>query len=292
MVTLNDLEKAEISRLSVRIRVQAFYKGTVAWSKFAEHQMISLLTGQIKLNNKEKAIVGTYYRMYLWMRSMADMKSRIHFQGAAAAARTLFELLLDMKILVNDKTGEFVERFHAFPEIEKFRAAENLISFSNKHPNCTKFNVSQRRKFVNKPGRRKAVEQTTINLWGITKKGKPNCPKHWTGKDVRKRAHDSGPRYEELYVRLYPLLSWHIHSGSTGYTGFSAEGIEAGFGVSHSIAQEMFLEATVICAQEMKISEAVDWFSNKIADLQVTPIRGLTEEQIKILEKARLNKNA
>ena len=219
---------------------------------------------------------------------MVDMKSRIHFQGAAAAARALFELLLDMRTLVNDKTGQFVERFHAFPEIEKFRAAENLISFCDKHPNYAKIDVSQRRNFVNRPDKRKTINQTIVKYWGTTKKGRPNRPEHWTGKKVQKRAHDLGLKYEELYVRVYPLLSWHIHSGSTGYAGFSAEGIESAFGVSHSIAQEMFLEATVICAEEMKISEAIDSFSDKIASLRVTPVKGLTREQIEILEKAKL----
>jgi hypothetical protein len=281
VVTFDELEKADVSDLPIGIRVEAFYKGTDAVSKFAESVMIPLLKGQINLSNKEKAIVGTYYRMYAWVRSMVAMNSRIHFQGAAAAARSLFELLLDIKMLAADKTGELVERFHAFPEIEKFRVAENFVSFCDDHPNDTKLDDSHQRTFINRLGKRQTIDQTIVKYWGITKKGKPNRPEHWTGKSVRERASDLGLKYEELYVEAYPLLSWYIHSGSTSYVGLNAEAIEACFGISHSIAQKVFLEATVICAQETKISLAVDWFHDAIADLRLAPGKVLVEEQIK-----------
>lgn len=288
MVTFDELEKADVSDLSVRVRVEAFYKGTVEVSKFAGSVMIPLLRGQINLNDKEKSIVGTYYRMYLWIRSMVAMNGRIYFQAAAAAARSLFELLLDMKILATDKTGQWVERFHVFPEIEKFRVAGNLMSFCDSHPNIVIRDVSHRRAFINKQGRRQRIHQSIVKYWGRTKKGKPNRPEHWTGKKVQKRAHHLGLKYEELYIRVYPLLSWYIHSGSTGYVDFSPEGLEACFGVSHSVAQEAFLEATLICAHEMKISKVLQGLPKVIADLRQTPAKVLTEEQIRILEKAKL----
>lgn len=286
MVTFEEIEEADVADLPTRTRVEAFYKGTDAISKFAESVMIPLLKGQISLNDKEKAIVGTYYRMYAWIRSIIAMNSRIHFQGAAAAARSLFELFLDIKALATDKTGELVGRFHAFPEIEKFRVAESLVSFCNYHPNDTKLDDSHQRIFINKPGRPQNLDQTIIQYWG-KRRGKPNRPRHWTGKDVRERARDLGVGYEEMYVQAYPLLSWYIHSGSTGYAGLNAQAIEACFGISHSIAQKVFLEATVICSQEMKISLGVNWFHKAIADLRLTPGKVLVEEQIKFFEEAK-----
>ena len=287
MVTFHELEKADVSDLPIRTRVEAFYKGTDAVSKFAESVMIPLLTGQINLSDKERAIVGTYHRMYAWARSLVAMNSRIHFQGAAAAARSLFELLLDIKALATDETGELVERFHAFPEVERFRVAEKLVSFCDNHPNDMNPDDSHQRAFVSKPGKRQTVHQDIVKYWGTTRKGKPNRPEHWTGLKTPQRAHELGSEYEKLYVEAYPLLSWYIHSGSTGYAGLNTEAIEACFGWSHSIAQRAFLEATLVCAQEMKISAAIDWFQEAIADLRLTPGKVLVEEQIKVLEKAK-----
>ena len=286
MISFDKLEKTDVSDSSVRVRAEAFYKGTVEVSKFAQSVMIPLLASLIKLNDRERAIFGTYYRMYLWIRPMAGMNSRTYYQATAAAARALFELLLDMKILTTDKTGELVEKFHAFPDVEKFRVADNLVSFCESHPDITIPNVAHRRTFINKPGTRQSVDQTIIKYWGIGKKGKPKRPKHWTGKNVPSRAHGLGLQYEELYFRLYPVLCWNIHSGSTSYAGFSVDGLDACFGVCHSVAQEAFLDATLICAQEMKISKVLDWLPNVIADLRQTPARVLTEKSIKMLEKA------
>jgi hypothetical protein len=67
VVTFEELEKADVSDLPTRTRVEAFYKGTDAISQFAQSEIIPILRGQINLSDKEKAIVGTYYRMYAWV---------------------------------------------------------------------------------------------------------------------------------------------------------------------------------------------------------------------------------
>ncbi len=289
MVSLEEIQNAEITDLPVRKRIEAFYKGTHAVTKFAEAVMLPVLKGQFNLNDKEKAIVGTYYRMYLWINSMVVMNSRIHFQGAASAARSLFELLLDIKILAADKTGEMVDKFHAFPTIEKFRVADNLISFCDRYKGKTNLDDSRQRSFINKPGKKQNIEQIIIKNWGENKKGKPNRPDHWTGKKIPERAHAVGFEYEELYVDVYHLLSWHIHAGSTGYAGWDEYAIESSFGHSHGIAQRVFLDATITCAKEMKISSAVEKFYRIIEDLRLIPGRVLIKEQIELLEKAETN---
>lgn len=285
MVTYDEIEKADVSQLPVRTRVEAFYKGTEKISRFTESVMLPLLKGQLNLSDKEKAIVGTYYRMYAWLRSMVTLNSRIHFQGAAVATRALIELLIDIKTIIADKTGDLVEKFHAFPEVEKFRFAKHLVFFKDTHSGISDIDISLQRAFINKPGKKQDIEKIVIKYWGRNKKGKPNYPRHWTGKDIKKRAEDLGFKYEELYIKCFPFLSWYVHSGSTGYAGFSEEAIDACFGLSHSIAQEIFLEGTLACAQEMKISEAINKFYKFVEDLRLTPGSFLVQELKKSLEK-------
>jgi len=287
MVTLDEIEKADVADLPISKRVEAFFRGTDALYNFAKSVIITVLRGQFNLNDREKAIAGTYYRMYGWVSSMAELNHRIHFQGAAAAARALFELLLDLKILSSDTTSDSVEKFHAFPEVEKFRVAEKLISFCDSHPNATEIDTKHQRNFLNTQGRKEKVENTIIKHWGTTKSGKPKRPDHWTGKKIPERVHNLGSEYEELYFEAYPRLSWYIHSGSTGYVGLDEEALEACFGISHVIAQKVFLEATLICAREMKISQAVEGLHNILEDLRLTPGKVIVQEQIKILEEAK-----
>lgn len=291
MVTFDEIEKADVSDLPVHKRVEAFFIGTKVLSEFAKSVIISVLYGQLNLSDREKAISGTYYRMYGWIRSMVVMNRREHFQGAAAAARTLFELLLDLKILATDETSDSVERFHAFPEVEKYRVAKKLVSFRDSHPNSTK-DVSRQRKFLSSPGRKQKNDKAVIKFWGKTKKkGLPKHPKHWTGMSVFERARDLGIEYEELYHDAYPLLSWLIHSGSTGYAGLSEDALEAYFGRSHIIAQKTFIEATIICAEEFKISFLIKDLRIILEDIRLTPGKVIVEEQIKILENAKKKAN-
>jgi hypothetical protein len=118
-------------------------------------------------------------------------------------------------------------------------------------------------------------------------KRKPNPPEHWTGKNVPERARSLGLKYEELYAEVYSLLSRYIHSGSTAYAGLSEETIEEAFGLAHIIARQVFVEATLICAEELNISKAVDEFRSMVDSVRLTPGKVLLEEQIKILREAK-----
>lgn len=288
MTKSDELNIAELARSATYIQAQAFCRGTKAWAEFAEAKMVPLLGGLLTLNNKERAVVGTYYRMYLWMRSLADLKSVVHFQAAAAGARTTFELLLDMKLVAVDETGQSVERFHAFSEIEKYRVAKKHVEFCEANPTTKKYGFSQRQKYVQASGREQRVLRTVVRLWGTNRKGKPNWPKHWTGKDIPGRLRGLPLEYREFYHWLYPVLSWYIHAGSTAYVGFSTEGLEAALGISHSVAQEMFHEASLICATETKLITAAEWLRESFDELKGAPLRGLTPKQVKILKKVKL----
>jgi hypothetical protein len=58
------------------------------------------------------------------------MNSLDHFQGVASLTRSLFELWLDLSILTQDATEAF-RKYNEFPEIERYRVAEQLIRFAS-----------------------------------------------------------------------------------------------------------------------------------------------------------------
>jgi hypothetical protein len=238
------------------------------------------------LNDHERAVTGTYYRMYLWIQSLGAMNSRVHFQGAAAASRTLFELLLDGKLLAEDADGTMTGRFHAFPEMGRFRVAKAVVEYNDSHTGSTIEDTHQR-SLVNTQGKEQSVDQLSTKHWGTNKKGNPQRPRHWSGLRVNARARRLGPTYEELYVESYPLLSWSVHAGSGNYAGLDENAIESCFALSHSIAQRCFLEATALTAQLMHINEAVEGFSDILEDLRLTPGKVIVEEQARIIDEAR-----
>ncbi len=82
------------------------------------------------------------------------------------------------------------------------------------------------------------------------------------------------------------MLSWYIHSGYNGYEGLSEEAIEEVFFWAHIIAQQVFIEATLICAEELKISKVIERFRDMVYSVRLIPVV-LLEEQIKILREAK-----
>src|SRR5262249_5145647 len=106
---------------------------------------------------QEIAIREIYFKMYLFLGSAITMNRLDHFQSVAALTRSLFELLLDMKILAADKTGDAVNRYNEFPEIERYRRAEQLIAFDRSHPNQIKQDLSAQRAFIADPARQARV---------------------------------------------------------------------------------------------------------------------------------------
>ena len=283
-ITLDELRQTDVSSLSLSKRVEAFYKGTNALRDFAETMIIPVIKGQLKLSDRELAAVGTYYRSFAWIQSLVCLNSRIHFQAVAAAARSLYELQLDLRLIVSDSDGDLVQKFHAFVDVERYRSAKNLVDFVDANPSSS-LDIDHQRRLVEIPGKGQAIDDLVEKHWGQTKAGTPNRPSHWSGLDRRSIAKKLGPKYEEKYVDTYSYLSWYSHSGSTGYAGLGVEALESGFGRCHSIAQESFIDSTLALSEVLPLRQGIENLFKIIEDLRLFPGKVIVEEQIKQLDQ-------
>ena len=286
MKTLEELFEADEPDYSVGERVEAFCKGTDAIGNFAEEVMVPILKGQLKLDDRELAVTGLYYRMYSWIKSLASLNDPLHFQAAATAMRALFELLLDTKLLASDGDGTMVAKFHGFPEVERFRWAEELVTFSDQHPEVP-LEVENHREFVEQREKGRQIEEIVVSHWGRKKNGRPNRPDHWSGMNVRERARRFGASYEAKYLYDFRFACWSAHSGSTNYVGLRKEAFENIIGLINSLSQGYFLEATIICAKVVGINKAVAEFHDIIGELERVPGAVLTEIQIRKIKQAK-----
>jgi Family of unknown function (DUF5677) len=289
MATLEEIQQTEVD-LPVSQTVEAFYKGTDAIKQFAEKCMIPVLQGQLNLDEHERAVTGTYYRMYLSILSLVALNRPCYFQTAASESRRLFELLLDLKLLSGDLDGKLTTKFHAFIEVDRFRVAKQVVEYNDLHEK-SKIDDTHHRSLFNAEGKKESINQLIVHNWGTTKAGKPNKPEHWSGLKVKERAKQLGSVYEELYIESYPLMSWSVHAGSGNYAGLDKDSLESMLGLSHRISQNCFLEATILAAKVMKIEQVVEGFKDILEDLRLTPGKVIVAEKARIIDAAK-NQNS
>jgi len=292
MYTVNELEKFPVSKFPTHLKVDAFYDGSKAIESFVSSTVLKVLDNQLSINKKEKAVIETYYRMYFWLCTIISLNQPRHFQGLASAGRAIFELLIDENLLIYDLIENGLEKHTAFTQIERYRAAKQVVDYETEHPE-SKLADETYREFVNSPGKNTEIENLKVQYWGRNKKGDPNKTEYWSGMSARARAKvidkkiaNTNIKYEELYLTNFPMQSWMIHSGSVGVENITLDSTEAIIGLSHGTAQTCMLEATRIVGIFMHLDKAIGSFFKIIDRLKLVPGESLLKEQIKLLKEA------
>ncbi|HEX7343998.1 MAG TPA: DUF5677 domain-containing protein [bacterium] len=264
------MREKDKSDLSISEIAESAYQATCSIRNFLEKNMVPILEGALSLNEKESAIVGTYYNMLGWLNALAVLNSPKYFQTVAAASRSLFESLVDLHFLAGDLIAEPIKKFHAFTEVERLRGAKDRLDFFQRHPNevLYGFSPAKAKEYIT-PEREESVKTICLELWGTVKSGKIPRRRHWSGIDsLYDRAKKISPKYEGFYVQLYPLFSWFVHPGPQGYSGIKSEmPFESLCGLAHVSAQQFIIEGTKICGKEMKISICIESFYRDLDNL-------------------------
>jgi hypothetical protein len=156
-VTYDELVNSPVTDLPFKTLVDAQYDGTRYMHDFSRDVMFPLLKMLLSPSRQEIAVRDTYYKMHLQLGSALALNNLSHFQTVASVTRSLFELLLDLHTLARDFTGEAVQSYDAFPEIERYRVAEQLIRFSEGQPQRLNMDISPQRAFHADAPRQKRI---------------------------------------------------------------------------------------------------------------------------------------
>lgn len=239
---LEIVEAADVSTLSREEQARAFVKGTNSIYSLMNDTVCSVIMGQVRKSDIEQAITATYYRITLLLRGISILDDPAHFQIANSVARTVFELVLDLKALRADPS--LAARFFTFSRVFKFKKAEQLFNFLNENPSIDLAPHQSAINFTSDAQRRNEVEQLCIQHWGTEKSGKPKCPDHWSGKSIADRARDAGPEFSEIYRSQYFLQCQYVHAGPAGIQDLSQDALICSFGITHRLVQLLAAKAT------------------------------------------------
>jgi len=235
---------------------RAAYQGTLHYYEFVQAHVIPVLQSRLNRSEYEESLVGAYYRSHLLMRSLVKLDDFDDFQAVRSIARSLFELLLDMKLLQLDPT--LIARFSSYSTIERMRSAIRVADFVAKHPSPDR--AKRYRHQINLAGDTaeiKKCEATLLKVYGITTaigtERAAKFPKTWSKMDVRTQAAKISVEDEEKYIAVYPIDSWFVHGGLVGIAGISQDGLVNAYGRGQLLAQKSCHESTFIIGKTFKL---------------------------------------
>lgn len=267
-----------------RERASGLFHGTSASFEFSREQIIPQIRNVMNPSMKERAIIGTYFRMHAWVGSIVKLTSFEDFQGVSTGARSLFEMLLDIKLIEQDSSGEFIERFHAFPSVEHFRVTRKLVNFGKENKKALGNKYKSQQDYVDI--KTDMISDLATKHWGMDDKKRPIFPDHWSGLGIIERARKIGIEYLEEYYEDYSRLSWYVHAGPTCYAWFDEDDIVAAYGLAQVSATKCFLSAIKTCGNVFKINIAIDSFWEQLRKIERIPAEFVIEWRKKEAQKS------
>ena len=258
-----------ITNLPIENKIAAIFQGTLALNKFADKNVCPVVRAALQKTDHEKALAATYYRMCLFLRALAKLNDTVHFQVAAMAARSIFELLLDLKALAKDAT--LTHKFLDFTWVSRYHKAKQLYNFLQANPNVDRTPHQHALALVNKPGVKQNREQMCKSHGWVDSKGKLSWPEHWSGKKILIRAEEAGIEYEEIYRSQFFIQSYYVHAGGAGIDSMSREALESAFAIAHALVQRLFAEATRIITKAFHLFEGDESLHERLAAVSAAP---------------------
>ena len=222
----------------------------------------------IESNPRADCFLGTYYRTAANVDSLLAMESPQHFQAAAMIARSLFEFAVEIKLI--DKVDAGWAKMFYFGEVERLRAAREMIEFAKNNPGRTQ-DVTSQTEWVTQNADR--IEHNRRRLWPPTDPSKklPNL-RHWSEPHLSRRVTMLGEPFDAMYKFYYPRLSWYVHSGLTGIQNLEPAFVPTvqGFALSLSFScYEIILDSVI---REMRLNLADTKLLSKLKYAGILPL--------------------
>ena len=76
-----------------------------------------------------------FFRTHALACSLTRLNNKVDFNAVAVIARTIFELLLDIKLLAAPKVKQKdLDRFISFPDVDRYRKANRIVDLQKLYP--------------------------------------------------------------------------------------------------------------------------------------------------------------
>ena len=238
-----------------------FFSTLTSLNKFDKLEIRNVIRGIISPTQREICFIANYYRAFANVESILALNHVRHIQGIASAARSLFEIAVDVALI--DQVPQGVEKMIALVDVERMRAAQAIVDFKAANPNA-QVDATVFQQFLAQEGAR--IIALRDSLWP----GRPDV-QHWSLLKMQRRVEKLGEPYLELYTVEYPRLSWYIHSGLTGFANLEKESFELMAGIAFTIAIKSYMALMTEIIREFKLDKADPKINAKMQYAKMRP---------------------
>lgn len=277
----------ELENESIQILSNGVFKTTQILCKFYEEEMTPQFKVVIKPTPKDNAMFDAYQKMYLYLASLSKLDNKMYYQTVLNVVRSMFELFLDITCLNRDNDDIDTQKYFDYPQIARYKMSKKILEYLDKHPTVDiggYFSID----FIS--GMRACVNE--MEGCGKAKKLKEkhwpdrnNYPLYWSGMSCENFAADL--EQTPKFLRIYPLYSWVVHSGPTGFKTLDVDTMECLFYYGHQDAHNLFLESTEIIAEHFHFSKSINNFKDYLMNLKELPKRFFFEESLENLKNKK-----
>lgn len=258
--------ESENRKLSIDKLASASYEELKAIVEVAKKHIEPISSTIKDGNDKEAAIHAIYKRQYAWGKTLIKLDSRSDFQALAAAARSMFELAVDMRLISENKISDCVPKYHSFSEVDRYKRSQQIVTYVKDSRGASRIDDTENQKHINDTATKTKVDQLLNQYWK-NKQGKTHCPVHWSGFGMPNRVALLDIDYQDTYWKLYKSLSWHIHSGTAGYSGFNTDFFYTSAAICFCTCKKMLIDTIRIYAKTFSIDKGLESAGTPIDDL-------------------------
>jgi hypothetical protein len=255
---------------------QACYAGVAHIFNFQKIHVMPILqtTFTLTKSERDKAIIGTYYRIHGWLETVTLLNRPSAFQGVGSAAKSLFELAVDLKLLLDDKSDKAAKQYFSFAVIDRHKSAQRALDFyarNNIEPEM--YTRDSIQNAVLPDGAIKAI--LNQNWPGLALQ----AVNHWSAKNkFPGRLDGFGPEFERLYYEIYATMNWFDHAGPTCWTGKNFSAIHSGLQMAYLCVIRLMTLILTMMRPEFHFDKVVQSYALHLKELSMKPYEIMVQE--------------
>ena len=245
-----------VSPALVHAVAEAFYNESRLVSKFLDERVRTRLSGQSVQELPQATTHALFLRAVIWLKTLGRLNEPEDFQSVVACSRGLFELAIDLTLMVYRPKDRTAARMAAWEESAELQHAEKITKYYRSRSLPVPDLYDAQTDYIKKMSAKVNADRLA---YGWLQKGKPGHPQRWTNQTTIQDAQDADKvhpsGFEEFYCTRFAQLCWGTHGSSLALMRHVPRNMVPGLGAN---AMRECNQFAIACA-ELALRHASLW---------------------------------